>query len=256
MNTKFSYTLVGAFVLMFACLLVGISLWLGFRSDKDSLSLYLVYVSESVSGLNLKAPVKYRGVSVGQVTDIALDPEDPTRVKVVLAVRTGTPIKTDTIATLSTQGITGIAFVELSGGTAEADPLSPVAPETVPVIPASPSLLVRLDSAVTQLISQLSSVANNTSQVVSKMNLLLESSNIEATRGILENVRDLTASFSTQVTSLSGNMTELSRFTKNAADVSDELPALVGRMAESVDALRGAAKSVGVASRGFDKLTR
>ena len=251
MNTKFSYSLVGAFVIIFAAALVGITLWLGFRSDEAALKSYVVYMRESVSGLNPKAAVKYRGVLVGNVSDIAIDPQDPTRVRVLLAVQPGTPIKTDTVATLSSQGITGIAFIELLGGSISAPELIASEPDGIPQIKAKPSLLMRLDTAVTALISQLSSVAGNTSEVVNKMNSLLESSNIEATSGILENVRDLTASFSTQVSSLSQNMEELSRFTKNAADVSEQLPTLATQMAESIDALKGAAKSVDSASRGI-----
>ena len=68
-----------------------------------------------MAGLNVNAPVKYNGVDVGKVHDIRLDPADPMRVTLEFAIERGTPIKTDTEAVLTTQGLTGIAYVELSG---------------------------------------------------------------------------------------------------------------------------------------------
>ena len=78
--------------------------------------LYLAIEDESVAGLNLNAPVKFNGVDVGKVRDIQLDPANPERVRLMFAIERGTPIKEDTVAVLKTQGLTGIAYVELSGG--------------------------------------------------------------------------------------------------------------------------------------------
>jgi hypothetical protein len=85
--------------------------------------LYLAIEDESVAGLNLNAPVKYNGVDVGKVREIRLDPGNPERVNLLFAIERGTPIKEDTVAVLKTQGLTGIAYVELSGGARDAPPL-------------------------------------------------------------------------------------------------------------------------------------
>ena len=63
-------------------------------------------MTESVSGLNPNAPVTYRGVDVGKVREIAIDREDPARVRVLLDIEGGTPVKEDTVAILVSQGIT------------------------------------------------------------------------------------------------------------------------------------------------------
>ena len=77
METKVNYPLVGGFVLVLGSALIAGVLWLasggGFGKKYD---LYLALVGESVAGLNLNAPVKYRGVDVGKVKDIRLDPGD------------------------------------------------------------------------------------------------------------------------------------------------------------------------------------
>ena len=115
MDSKVNYTLVGLFVLVLGTALVAVGLWLGAtRSEKDYVS-YVAYVSESVSGLNTKAAVKYRGVDVGLVRDIALDRDNPERVRLLFDIVRGTPVKQDTVAVLATQGITGLAYIDGRG---------------------------------------------------------------------------------------------------------------------------------------------
>ena len=124
METKVNYMLVGGFVLVLGAALIAGLLWLasggGFQKKYD---LYLALVEESVAGLNLNAPVKYRGVDVGKVRDIRLDPHKPEQVRLLFAIERGTPIKQDTQAMLKTQGLTGIAYVELDGGSLASPPL-------------------------------------------------------------------------------------------------------------------------------------
>jgi phospholipid/cholesterol/gamma-HCH transport system substrate-binding protein len=113
-----NYPLVGAFVLVLGAVLVAGALWLASGgASRKAHDLYLAIVDESVAGLNLNAPVKYNGVDVGKVRQIQLDPGNPEQVNLLFAIERGTPIREDTVAVLKTQGLTGIAYVELSGGT-------------------------------------------------------------------------------------------------------------------------------------------
>ncbi|MHB8426113.1 MAG: MlaD family protein, partial [Gammaproteobacteria bacterium] len=117
METKVNYVAVGIFVLLLGTALIGGVLWISsgtaYRAAYDT---YLTYMNESVSGLSVSAPVRYRGVEVGRVRRIALAPNDPEQVELTLDIERGTPVSQDTVATLRTQGLTGIAFVDLSGG--------------------------------------------------------------------------------------------------------------------------------------------
>jgi phospholipid/cholesterol/gamma-HCH transport system substrate-binding protein len=99
-------------------LITGMEMW----EDQDR---YYIEFSESVSGLEIGAPVKLRGVDVGSVTDIRLDPKNVEIVKVFVSVEQGTPIKTDTKAFINMQGITGLKFIELAEGTVGAEKLPP-----------------------------------------------------------------------------------------------------------------------------------
>ena len=133
MEDKVNYTAVGAFVLVLGAALIAAVLWLSAGiAGKKHYGTYQSIIRESVSGLSLDAPVKYLGVNVGKVSEIAIDPSNSSQVRLRFRIETGTPIKEDTEAVLKTQGLTGIAFVELTGGTASAKALAAATDDDIP----------------------------------------------------------------------------------------------------------------------------
>lgn len=149
MEEKVNFTVVGVFVLVLSTALIGGVLWLSSgRSYGKYYDIYQTYMKESVAGLNLNAPVRYRGVEVGRVKKIALAPGNVEQVQVTLAIESGTPVKVDTVAILSTQGLTGIAFVDLTAGSRDAPKLKTESDAPYPVIRSGPSLMVRLDASL------------------------------------------------------------------------------------------------------------
>src|SRR5574341_1438561 len=116
MEPKVNYTLVGLFVVLFTAGLVSVVLWLGKGEYRMAYDRYYAYMTESVSGLSVNSPVKYRGVEVGRVKEIILNPDNPEEVRLTLDIARGTPVKEDTLAALDIQGLTGLAIVNLAGG--------------------------------------------------------------------------------------------------------------------------------------------
>lgn len=232
METKVNYALVGAFVVVLSVAIVAAVLWISSgRTAGKEYDGYLAYFTESVSGLNRQAPVKYRGVEVGFVREISLDTEDPERVRVELKIERGVPIKQDTVATLSTQGLTGIAFLDLEGGSRDSPLLAPGSEGQYPVIATRPSLFRRLDTQATALVANLSETARN-------INALID----EPTRATLQNtIREL----DTVVHALAADG---SRALENSARASEELPALVREVARSAAAVERAAEQTNRAS--------
>lgn len=170
MQSKVNYILVGLFVI---ALVGGLSLvvfWLTMGTDQKVYDYYRVYFSESVAGLNPKATVRYRGVAVGQVETIRLNPTNPDQVDVVLGIERGTPISRDTIATLSTRGLTGVASVELSGSVPGSPPLEKQPDQDLPMIQAGPSLVARLDDAFNNILTNVNGLSDRLERLLSDEN--------------------------------------------------------------------------------------
>ena len=162
MEAKVNFVVVGVFVVVLSTALIAGVLWLSSgKYYRRNFDIYQTYMSDSVSGLNLDAPVRYRGVDVGRVRKIALAPGNVEQVEVTLELDRGTPVKEDTVATLQTQGLTGIAFVELTGGRRDSPPLKARASEAYPVIQSRPSLMTRLETAAPILLDRLNRVSEN-----------------------------------------------------------------------------------------------
>ncbi len=145
MNSKTNYTLVGFFVLLSVVLITFFVVWLLQPTDEEQEQLYRIEFSESVSGLNVDSPVKYRGVTIGKVKSIRISPHNVEKIEVLISVRRSTPIKTDTVAKLKPQGITGLTYVNLSRGSRKAPLLRPKNRHDIPLIHSEPSFLVKIE---------------------------------------------------------------------------------------------------------------
>jgi phospholipid/cholesterol/gamma-HCH transport system substrate-binding protein len=241
-ETKVNYTLVGIFVFGLGALLIAIVLWIASGGTlQKKYARYLAIVDESVAGLSVSAPVKYNGVDVGKVRDIALDRQSPTKVRVLLDIEQGTPVKVDTVAVLKTQGLTGIAYVELDGGDPNALPLRVVTPERYPVIRTIPSLSVRLENVLTTVLAKL----DHTSSTVDS---ILSDENRKAFSSALANIAVVTQTLAERKESLDTAIVGAARTFDNSARVSAQLGPVVdsiGRGASAVEKMGDAMTSAG-----------
>lgn len=246
MNSKATYTLVGIFVLVLGAALIGGILWLGSGQAGKDYDSYVVYMSESVSGLSKDAAVKYRGVNVGHVRSITLDPDNPQRVRLLLGIREGTPIKTDTVATLETQGLTGLANINLTGGSRDAPPLKAAPGQRYPVIKSRPSLLGRLDRTLSKLLENLTETSN-------RMNDLLGSDNRKLVATSLKNLNVITTTLAAQSKTLTRSLADFAGTMRNARTASRQLPDLLSDISNAANSLQTMASSVATASTSVRK---
>src|SRR4029453_9819685 len=128
METDKRYFIEGLFIIGFAIAAALFAVWLVNTGHRDAV-IYRIHFPESVSGLALGDPVKFRGVDVGSVNAIGLDPGNAQLVQVDVRLRKETPVKTDTKASLKLKGITGVVYVELNGGSPGAKSLAAVTSE-------------------------------------------------------------------------------------------------------------------------------
>lgn len=227
-----NYTLVGAFVLVLGAVLIAGVLWIASGGSlQKKHDLYLAIEEESVAGLNLNAPVKYNGVEVGKVSDIRLDPTNAERVRLLFAIERGTPIKVDTVAVLKTQGLTGIAYVELGGSTRDAPPLGVVAPEIYPVIRTKPSLSARLENVLTTVLAKLDHTSSN-------IDALLSDENRAALKGALADIAAVSHTIAARKDVIDAGIVNAARIADNGARTSAELSAVVARIGSAADAVQ------------------
>jgi phospholipid/cholesterol/gamma-HCH transport system substrate-binding protein len=167
MESDKHYFIEGLFVIVLSVAIGFFFVWLSRSGNKDDV-LYRIHFAESVSGLALGDPVKYLGVDIGTVKSLVIDPDDPRKVQVDVKLRKDAPIKTDTKATLKLKGITGVFFIELSGGTASAQSLLAVTPEgEIPEIPSEKSSLNALLEQLPKVVAKFSSIEDQAKKVVS-----------------------------------------------------------------------------------------
>lgn len=184
MENKAHYTLIGAFVLATLISLFIFLIWLAKFDIDQRWAEYDIQFEESVFGLTDASPVTYNGIPVGDVLDISLMPNDPSKVVVTIKIKEETPIREDTEATLGMQGITGVLFVQIIGGEANSPPLKPKPGQDRPVIPSRASTMEEFFGGSGDLIK-------NAMETFERLNRIMSDDNINRISGTLDNVQAL-----------------------------------------------------------------
>ena len=190
MESRTSYTIVGLFIFLLGAAAVGFALWMGKYNNKKEFAYYYTYMKESVAGLPPDGAVKYMGVNIGKVKEIHIDPNDPTRIRLLLQIPKDIPIREGMYATLNFTGITGIAYIEIIGGKKGA-PVIKSEPGKIPVIPSKPSTLAQIGTSVSDLAVQISKALDRLNNAFSEENLKHFNNtmaNIDASSGSLKKI--------------------------------------------------------------------
>jgi phospholipid/cholesterol/gamma-HCH transport system substrate-binding protein len=232
METRANYVAVGVFVLGCTFALVLAVLWLAGAQYREEYSLYRVYFQGAVTGLGPGTVVRFNGIEVGTVQDVAFDPQDPRRTIATLRMNPDIRPRQNSQASLESQGLTGVSYVEVSGGTPESPFLTARPGEDLPVIPYRPSAIQRLTQSTPQLLERLSSMAE-------RGNDILNDENREAFAALLINLRDLTASLQVQT-----------------ANLGQSLDAVVTDLDQTTDRLEQAMSSADLAAQEVATLAR
>jgi phospholipid/cholesterol/gamma-HCH transport system substrate-binding protein len=216
METRAHYVVVGAVVL---ALTAAAFLFVLFLSQSgNEFDEYDVIFRERVSGLSVGAAVSFNGIQKGLVRTLTIDPENPSIVVARIRVDKDTPVKTDTKAELELVGFTGLAIIQLVGGSAEEELLKNVT-RGVPRIEADAS-------GIAQLIS-------GSSDIIASANVLLSEENTAAFGRILANVETLTTALADQDEEIAATVANTAKLTENLAATSEKL----GRTIDNLDKL-------------------
>ena len=220
METRANYVLIGAFTLLGILASLGFFLWLA-KVQVDKQYAYYDVLFTNVSGLGEAGDVRYNGLPVGQAVRLSLDDNDPSKVRVRIEIDAATPVKTDTKATLELQGVTGVSYVSLSGGTPEAPLLRDASDKRVPEIVAD-------RSAVQSLFEGLPAIMDEAVLLLENLNEVAGPANREAVGSMLANLESASGKldqalqdFSTLSADLSAASSTIANFTGRLDEVAD-----------------------------------
>lgn len=171
METKAHHVLIGAFTLIVIACAVLFALWLAKASVSKQYHYYDIVFTESVTGLSKGGVVQYNGIQVGEVSQLKLDPHDPRKVLARIRIGADAPVKVDTRAKLGLLGLTGVAFIQLTGGKPESALLLPTPDNPVPVIPSESSALSALLNSGADIVTTLNVILDRVSKIVSPDNV-------------------------------------------------------------------------------------
>lgn len=170
METRAHHVLIGLLTVIVVAAALLFGLWLARSSNDQAFQDYEIVFNEAVTGLSQGAAVQYSGIKVGSVTRLRLDPDDPRKVLARVRLNADTPVRTDTHAKLALTGVTGLAIIQLSGGSPGSPPLT-ARRGKLPVIVADPSPLARLLANGEDLMTSINEVVARASELLSDANV-------------------------------------------------------------------------------------
>lgn len=242
METKANYVLIGAFTILVTVVLLLFALWAAKYSSEKDWQEYAVVFNEPVTGLSEGSSVQYNGISVGTVESLRLAPEDPRRVLATLRIQADAPIKTDTRAKMSQDGLTGPPFIQLTGGSPKAPLLVSVDRRDVPVIKTEASALQNIADTANRLVARLDEVLSeqniaHVSNTLASIDALTGSlaAEREDMRAIIQDARKSSAELHTTLVAAHGVVDDVDR------ELANKLPSLVGKLDRTLGKLESAA---------------
>ncbi|MDZ4047019.1 MAG: MlaD family protein [Pseudoxanthomonas sp.] len=216
METRANHVLIGAFTLAVCLFAVLFALWMAKYTTEKAYAEYDVVFQEAVTGLSTGSQVLYSGISVGEVRALSLMKDDPRKVVARVRLSAETPVRTDTRAKLTMTGLTGVAVIQLSGGSPGAPRLEGGMGKDVPVIQTEPSAL--------------QNIAATANEIVERINRLLSDANVERITRTLDQLDQVTGS-------IAAEREEISALIQNARAASEKLDATLASADRTINNL-------------------
>ena len=229
MENKAHALVAGAFVLVVTALLALLAVWL--MRDNTQRDLYEMSTGEIISGLQPQAVVRFRGVPVGKVEMIGFDAKVKGNVLIRISIDRGAPVTKSVFATVASQGVTGLGFIQLddTGGSSERLTPNDNDPPRIPL----------KQGGLDKLLTQGEMIFNQVEQASKRLNNLLSDENQLALTGAV-----------TQMGEAAGG---ISRIAKGMEPTVASLPALSREANATLNAIRGATDEVGVTARRLNE---
>jgi len=272
MNNKVNYTFVGVIVLIGFTLLLAFAYWMLKPSNDEETQKYLIYFDESVFGLNLDAPVKFRGITVGKVVDLRINKKNSAQVQVTVDILKSTPINESTVAKLTAQGITGLTYINLTQTKHDAPPLTKKEGEEYPVIRSVPSFFESVENTLGDMTAEMTKTLRLTQKlldnknqeeiarllkksadVMEKIDQVLDADTVEHMHATAKNVDSITAKIDKLVPNIDAFVDKTVEWEKG---INDSFASITETYLQMDDKMQDMANSFEDAKVSFESLTR
>jgi phospholipid/cholesterol/gamma-HCH transport system substrate-binding protein len=244
MENKAHALAAGVFVLLATALLALASFWL--TRDNGTRHLYELSTRASISSLQPQAQVRFRGVPVGKVEFIGFDHKIPGNVLVRIAVDEGTPLTQATYANISSQGVTGLGFVQLEDNGEASPPLLPNDDEP-PRIELKPGLLDKL-------LAQGEVIFGQVAQASSRLNQLLSQENQQALLGTAKKISQAADSYQQLAVKLGPVVTSMAALSREASTTMGALKNAASDVSSAASDVGASAQRLNAQGGPLDKL--
>ena len=196
---------VGIITLILITILVFAFWWLS--GSRQALTEYKIISKQPVTGLSAEASVKFRGVNVGKVNTIALDPDSQSSIEITIRVDDKLHLTKDTYAELRAQGVTGLAYIDLNDPDGSGEQLPAGA-----LITMRPSLIDRISERVPQMVDKIESFINHGTATIEHANTVMHSIDVNALNNTLGNLEQASARLGPTLDSANKAFTKASQF--------------------------------------------
>ena len=237
----------GLFTLFLVVALVATAIW--FRGESIAQDAYVLHTRGNVTGLNIQAPVRFRGVEVGKVQSIRFDSDDPRIILVDIAIRSGTPLTRSVYGQLAAQGVTGLSYVQLNDDGKSSQMRDPSDPAQAR-IELRPSFFEKISESGEQLVLRIAAVTQQLEQWLSDDNRRSTMQTLAALEAAARQVGSLSESAQPGVKAVP-QLAKQAGETLKRADVMlmelKELAVLLGKRSEALERVATSAEQIGAA---------
>lgn len=245
METRANFALIGVLVIASVLAFGGFTLWLGQSQFNRDFDIYDT-VFEGPVTLESGASVRFNGISVGEVTRVAIDRGNDRMVRARIRINSDTPVRTDSYTTIDLAGITGLTFIQIHAGSSNAGLLERKAGAPIPIIKSEPNPLAEIFAVGANVLETANESIENIGNVLSDENVDVFTKtlvNIEKVTNDFADAGNLTNDISLTLASVrqaSDDFAEASRtFTALGKSVDGQIGVLVGDASGVMSDLHG-----------------
>lgn len=245
METKANNVIIGLFAVATIIGFFFFVMWMGQLQMAKEFTTYDVYFRGSVSGLSVASDVRYNGIQVGDVQGIYLDDEDPNLVRVRLEVAAGTPVKADTIAQMAFLGVTGVSFIELTGGSVDGIALVPKSGEIYAVIQSQRSVIQEVMESAPNIVAQSNMLLVQGAKLLSDENLSRVSTVMKDLETVIGAIADRDEEIGEMITHAAATSQKLDAMAEDIASLARNTNVMMeGDLPEMVSEILAAATAI------------